>query len=126
MQGSKDEGGKNECKNKGRKGARKAMRKRFVGKRRGKAPNRHIKERHINKVPKDPGSSNKNVPNPSKKQSWEAALRPGTAGKWSSPVPGKYSFMFACFLSTDEREKCRKVGIEERKITEGRKESTEE
>ncbi len=60
------------------------------------APKRHIKEYHRKELPWDPGSS-KNKPKPIGNQSWKVALRPGTAGKTSNPVPRKYSFMFVRF-----------------------------
>ncbi len=57
---------------------------------------RHIKDWHIQKYPSDPGSS-KNRSKPVGNHAWEVALRPGTAGKTSNPIFGKYSFMFAWF-----------------------------
>ncbi len=57
-----------------------------------KARKRHIKEWHINKFDWDPGTLETNSPNP-----WEISRGrgPGTAGKTSSPVSRKYSFMCA-------------------------------
>ncbi len=43
----------------------------------------------------------KSWPKPIINQPWKVALRPGTAGKMSNPVPGNYYFLFVCFLGTD-------------------------
>ncbi len=42
-------------------------------------------------------------PEPIEIQPWEVALQPGTAGKTSNLVSGKYSFMFVCLWALTSR-----------------------